>query len=262
MSATTTRPVIVAMDGSKGSLTALRWAAKEALSRKTPLRLFHACQFGDGGEDFELLLEHVYRWNRHAAGLARMIAPGVAVDVKIRLGPAVDLLRAESSEASMLVLAGPAAATVAAEASCPVVVVRGPPRTRGPIVVGVDGSEPAEQALRFALDAASARGVPLDVVHAWHDAGFLRVGVEFLTRVARERHVLEDRIAGWVRKYPELEITADTVQDRRPSNALLRAVPAAQLIVVGGRAAGQGGSLGPIGDELLAHALCPVAVVR
>src|SRR5947207_4402524 len=108
MSGTATRPVVVGMNGSQKSLAALRWAAKEAVIRDTTLVLFQACLFEtpdhDGSEDAELLLEHVYRWNRHAARLARGIAPGVEVEVKIRLGPAPDLLLAESALPSLLVL--------------------------------------------------------------------------------------------------------------------------------------------------------------
>ena len=283
MDGTATRPVIAGMDGTQESLAALQWAAKEAVRRDTRLVLFHACQFEgpesrhpELPEDSELLLEHVYRWNRHAAELARGIAPGVEVELRIRLGFAPDLLLAESLTAALIVLGahglgglrgaliGSVALTVAAKADCPVVVVRGRSRMRGPVVVGVDGSASSEQALRFALDAAVARGAPLDVLHAWHEAAFLRFGTRFLARATAERRALEEQVAGWARKYPDLEITTDAVQDHKPSHALMRAVSGAQLIVIGsrGRGAVSGGLLGSTGNDLLAHATCPVAIVH
>ncbi|HKN54210.1 MAG TPA: universal stress protein [Amycolatopsis sp.] len=268
MSGTVTRPVVVGMNGSHKSLGALRWAAKEAVVRDTTLVLFQACLFEtpghDGSEDAELLLEHVYRWNRHAAGFARSIAPGVEVEVKIRLGLAPDLLLAESVLASLLVLGArghgrvrEAAVTsaVVAKARCPVVVVRGRYGARGSVVVGVSASSSSEQALRFALDAAAVRGAPTHVVHVWHDATFLRFG----TRASAERRSLEDRVAGWARKYPGLRITAEALRDRKPSHALTRAVPDALMIVIG--SSGRG-AVGSTGSDLLAQANCPVVVVH
>jgi len=54
------------------------------------------------------------------------------------------------------------------------------------------------------------------------------------------------------------------VQERKPSRALLRAAPAPQLIVVGSRGRGPvaGGLRGSTGNDLLAHATCPVAIVH
>jgi len=36
------------------------------------------------------------------------------------------------------------------------------------IVVGIDGSETARRALRWAIDEARVRGASLEVVHSWH----------------------------------------------------------------------------------------------
>jgi nucleotide-binding universal stress UspA family protein len=270
MTATANRPVLVGVDASAASSAAVRWAAKEARRRDTTLRLLHACVFEGAPErvtdDSELLLEHVQRWLRRAADVAREWAPGVRVETSVELGLAVDILLAESPGAALVVLGshglgglrgaliGSVALRVAAGASAPVVVVPAPrPDRTGPVVVGLDLSDSSEHALRFALDEAASLRAPVHVVHAWHGGDG-----------ATGQRDLETRIASWARKYPALEITARAVEDRNPSRALLHAVPDARLIVVGTRGRGPvaGGVLGSTGNALLAHAACPVAVVH
>lgn len=270
MTATANRPVLVGVDASAASSAAVRWAAKEARRRDTTLRLLHACVFEGAPErvtdDSELLLEHVQRWLRRAADVAREWAPGVRVEISVELGLAVDVLLAESPGAALVVLGshglgglrgaliGSVALRVAAGAAAPVVVVPAPrPDRTGPVVVGLDLSDSSEHALRFALDEAASLGAPVHVVHAWHGGD----------GAACQRD-LETRIASWAGKYPALEITAHAVAERNPSRALLHAVPDARLIVVGTRGRGPvaGGVLGSTGNALLAHAACPVAVVH
>jgi nucleotide-binding universal stress UspA family protein len=253
--------VIVGVDTSEESLRAVRWAAHEAARRGTNLRLVHACVV-DPGDDSELLPEHVTRRTRHAAKIARTAAPGLEVEIDVRLGLAVDLLLAESVTAPLIVLGshglgglrgalvGSVALRVAATAKCPVVVFRGHADPRGPVVVGVDFSPASEEALHFAADAAVTRDVPLVVAHAGQQA--------------EARRELEELVAGWTRKHPALEITTRVVEDREPSRALMAVAPDAQLIVVGSRGRGPvaGAVLGSTGNDLLTHATCPVAVVH
>lgn len=264
-SATQNRPVIAGVDASAPSSDAVRWAAREASRRDTTLRLVHACVFDvtPARDHDELLLEHVYRWLRRAAEIAREWAPGVRVDTAVRLGLAVDVLLAEAADAALVVLGshglgglrgaliGSVALRMAAESPCPVVVVPGhqPIRT-GPVVAGVDGSESSEHALRFAFEAADAARAPVLVVHAGGGAA--------------EQRELETRVANWAGKYPDLEVVTRVVADRVPARALRHAAPDARLIVVGTRGRGPvaGGVLGSTGNALLAHAPCPVAVVH
>jgi len=275
------QPVVVGVDASAAALSAVRWAAREAARHGRRLMLFHACVF-DGDpprhglfEESELLLEHIYRWLRHAAAIARTEAPGVEVEHVVRLGLAADLLVAASAEAPLLVLGshgigglrgaliGSVALRVAAEAHCPVVVVRGHTEPDGPVVAGLDPAIPSEPVLRFAAEAAAARDVRLVVVRAWHD-GVLNSAAELVALTAKEELGLEGQVVGLPREYPGLQLTSAVVQDRKPARALLHAAPAPQLIVVGSRGRGPiaGGVLGSTGNDLLAHATCPVAVVH
>lgn len=269
MTAAGTRPVVAGVDASTASVTAIRWAAQEALRRDTTLRLLHACILEGTAppqpDDAEPALEHVGRWLRRGTEIAREAAPGVRVESRLEIGLAVDLLLAESAGAAVVVLGshglgglrgalvGSVALRVAAGASCPVVVVRGHANPAGPVVAGLDATASSEHALRFALDEASVRHAPVLVVHAYPD------GAE-----PTEQRGLEARVATWARKFPELTISARAVRDRSPSHALLLAAPAAQLLVVGTRGRGPvaGGLLGSTGNALLSHAACPVAVVH
>ena len=143
------------------------------------------------------------------------------------------------------------------------------------IVVGVDGSAGAREALRFAAAEARLRGVPLRVVHAWRPAlidaapepwvvPFARppVNVDLLeierTHVeAILAHALEEVEADGVRVDGELVEGA-------AAPALLRAAEGAELLVVGSRGLGgfRGLLLGSVGQQCADHAPCPVVIVR
>ncbi|MEU8633048.1 universal stress protein [Amycolatopsis sp. NPDC048633] len=266
--------VIVGVDTSEESLRAVRWAAHEAARRGTDLRLLHACVV-DPGDGSEFLPDHVTRRMRHAEKIARTAAPGLEVTTDVRLGLAVDLLLADSVTAPLIVLgshglgglrgalAGSVALRVAAAAKCPVVVFRGHADPRGPVVVGVDSAPVSEEALNFAAGEAASRGVPLVVAHAGRRRA-PSIEPSFADQQAEDRRDLEELVAGRSRKHPELEITTLVVEDREPARALMGVTPGAQLIVVGSRGRGPvaGALLGSTGNDLLAHATCPVAVVH
>lgn len=134
------------------------------------------------------------------------------------------------------------------------------------IVVGVDGTPPAEAALQWAAVAAAARGVPLRVVLAYH----WRVPAALAPRGA---------LADTARDLAEL-VVADAVRDVRasvsgvtvrgdavfghPAAVLLDAAADAALLVVGtrGRAPAAGAVLGSVSQQVAAHARGPVVVVR
>lgn len=91
---------------------------------------------------------------------------------EVRLGIAPELLVEESASVALIVvgshglgglrgvLVGSVALKVAAQASCPVIVVRGPATPpEGPIVVGVDDSAESERAVEFAMEFACVREV-------------------------------------------------------------------------------------------------------
>lgn len=141
------------------------------------------------------------------------------------------------------------------------------------IVVGIDGSAPADRALRYALDEAEAHGATVTVVFAyvhpktlalsrrpgpaawaWLDEGHLRGAV------ARELDAALARAA----PPEEVEVTTRLVEGQA-APALLAAVEelGADLLVVGSRGRGgfRGLMLGSTSQQVLTHATCPVVVL-
>ena len=133
------------------------------------------------------------------------------------------------------------------------------------VVVGVDGSAPSKQALRWAAQEAIRREARLDVVHAWtvpytmYPDGF----ADPKPYEAAGAAVLDDA----VRSLSEAGVVPRDVHplliDDLPANALLEAAVGGDLLVVGSR--GHGGFvgllLGSVSHRCVTHAPCPVAVV-
>ncbi|MBB1154492.1 universal stress protein [Amycolatopsis dendrobii] len=255
------RAVLVGVDESEASLAAVRWAAAEALHRGCRLQLFQA---GTADRRARERFARAHRWLSRAAQVAEEAAPGVATLPVVRAGLAVELLVERSRSVSLVVLGshglgglrgaaiGSVALRVAAGAHCPVVVVRGRAAAGGAVVVGVAGDERAGE---FAFAAAANRRVPLIAVRAWRS--------DRPERAEEEDRALRECIAAWADKYPEVPVRVRAVRERSAGRALM-AVEGAQLVVIGtrGQEPVSGELLGSTGNRLLAHAACPVAVVR
>lgn len=295
MTNTEPHPIVVGVDGSESALDAVRWAAHEADRRNTPLRLVHACyvmpvrhprQVAPPPEYHEAILGQGRHWLNQAAEAARVAVPGVTLSTDLRAGVAGDVLVGESEAAQLVVLGtrglggftglllGSVSVAVSAHAHSPVVVVRGvagndhPPEA-GPVVVGVDGSPLSDAACEFAFAAAAERRVPLVAVHAWVDVDMtgawaaLPGTIDWDWVQDNEARLLDDALAGWMDKFPEVEVRKVVERDR-PQRALLKASAGAALTVVGsrGRGALTGLGLGSVSQVLVHHAESPVAVVR
>ncbi|RSM91450.1 universal stress protein [Kibdelosporangium aridum] len=280
-------PVVVGIDGSSSALDAVRWAAREAARRGTPVHLVSAFgwsgkrHLGDPGLGHyrETLMRSTWETVSAAAKAAAEAAAGVEISELVVDGFPVPLLTTESRTAGLLVigdrglggftslLVGSVAIGLAARAQCPVVVVRGEHTSdTGPVVVGIDGSPISEEALAFAFDAADARGVPLVAVHVWNDRALedaVAPLVDWDAVEAEEQVLLAERLAGWGEKYPDVAVRRVVVRDR-PAHALIEHATGAQLVVVGshGRGSAAGLVLGSVSHALLHHSPCPVAVVR
>jgi nucleotide-binding universal stress UspA family protein len=137
------------------------------------------------------------------------------------------------------------------------------------VVVGVDGSEQATTAVRWATREAARRGTTLRIVHAWvwplyrvsldpppgapPGAGLRAVAEQVLADAARTARETD----------PRVEADTELVVGE-PATALLRAAETAGLLVVGNRGVGGFGGLllGSTGVSASARAACPVVVVR
>lgn len=232
----TNKPVVVAIDGSATAEKAIRWAAAEAVSLGTSLRLVHAFAWPlaavprgrweiDAG-----LVELADRVISRSLEIAQDLEPDLDVEAGRIPGFLTPVMVEESRHAQLLVIGSSGvsgalgtmtcstALDLAAGAYCPIVVIR-PDHGRstgGPVVVGHDGSPASSAALALGTDYA-------------------------------ERHHAVLRV----------------VNDCRPAKELLRQSAEAQLIVIGARGCGgfEGQLLGSVSQAVLHQADCPVVVV-
>jgi nucleotide-binding universal stress UspA family protein len=284
------RPVVAGVDGSDGSLAALRWAADEASRRSAPLWVVHA---------FDLLRAQVFALEDPAFVAAERRAAGKILDAAVRevrelaghvevrpvleSGTASVVLLKQSAQADMVVLGsrgrgdfaglllGSTSLQVAMHASCGVVVVRGTTdKAYGPsagrVVVGTDGSPQSERAVGFAFERAQERGLGITAVRAWQSPTIYisTVPVEEWRRWrAQEQTVLAESLAPWRKRYPGVDVVEKSVPGE-PAQALVDESAGAELLVVGSHGRGGFGGLllGSVSHDALHHAHCPVAVLR
>ncbi|GAA5119577.1 universal stress protein [Haloechinothrix salitolerans] len=294
---TAAHPIVAGIDGSTSALNAAKWAAREAALRETSLLLVHACDAPAVNPRSPVSLPRNYAdalreygddWLRdaHTAVTAAVsdVAPDLEVHTAVEDGHPAEVLINAAASAQLVVLGsrglggfsslliGSVAVAVAGHAPCPVVVVRGEEgrsTARDPVVVGVDGSVPGDRALGFAFEVAALRDAPLVAVRAWTyatiETGWPAVPMEISDDdiAGNERRLLDQCLAPWQEKYPEVSAEGRVVRGR-PVRTLLAEGAHAQLIVVGsrGRGALAGLGLGSVSQGLLHHADRPVAIVR
>jgi nucleotide-binding universal stress UspA family protein len=287
-------PIVVGLDESPSSRSALDWAVAEAARRRLPLRLVHAVEWQpygavpggpktDRGDRHEEILiqagEHV-----------QATAPGIDTTAETIDGGAAGVLVEESQRATMVVVGsrghgelrslfgGSVGVQVGAHAHCPVVVVR--PHVSessmseserhgiGRVVVGVDGSKLSENAIRFAFEEAALRGIGLTAVHAWKypmsaSPSDMLFAVYERTDVDIHNELLGEALAGHRKAHPDVPVR-EVSGYGDPASVLIHESAGAELLAVGSR--GHGGFtgllLGSVSDAAIRHAACPVAVIH
>ncbi|MFG3707682.1 universal stress protein [Micromonospora sp. NPDC047670] len=274
------RPVVVGVDGSPPSLVAAEHAARAAVQRSRPLHLVHGylhpLGYGVPPNPYDLGLpaptEEAQKMLEQAAADLVGRWPGLAVQVRqVAGGPGATLVE-ESRRAELVVvgsrglggfaglLLGSVGTQVASHAHCPVLVVRpaeGPVPAAGPVLVGVDGSEPAELAVGHAADEATRRGTGLVLAH-------VRPPDEVAQAAAEPAGPLATAAAAVRGSHPGLPVEERVLRAAKPEQALIEASGDAALVVVGSRGRGgfAGMLLGSVSQALVQHAHCPVLVAR
>ena len=144
------------------------------------------------------------------------------------------------------------------------------------IVVGVDGSDASDAALRWAVEEARLRAAPLVAVYAWSfippqpigDPGMLAVPAGDLagqlgaeSGVARE--ALAESVSDALGDEPGVEVEQKLVEGD-PGDVLVAESHSAELVVVGshGRSGLKAALLGSVSRHVVSHAACPVVVVK
>lgn len=276
----TSKPIAVATNDSPQSQAAVEWAARRAAKAGLPLTILYVVDDRWVAEPIPWTGELVEEGERLVEKAAARVRDGLPVEVttKVLEGGISGSLRKYSTQVSMLVVGSGAphlggslrdrALQVAAAAKCPVAVI-GVHDTEGRkgVVVGVDGSEEATQAVAFAAAEADREGEELTVVYAvwqpdkWVDSGALTQTLS--QRIEdEEQTVLAETVSGLREDYPDLVVhkVLDTVME--PAAALVKAAEGASLLVVGSR--GRGGFrrllLGSTAHAVLTHLPCPTVI--
>lgn len=141
-----------------------------------------------------------------------------------------------------------------------------------PIVVGVDGSEPSQRALSWALTHGRRTKVPVRVVYAWRtlperapDSGISddHHADEELLRLHRAGEALVERMLVEAKEEAEGVTVEVEIVNEPAAQALISRSVAADRVVVATR--GRGGFptllLGSVSQQLIQHAHCPVVMV-
>lgn len=255
--------ITVGIDGSDNALRALEWALDEAMSRNCALRVLAV---GDGPETAAVLDETF-------ASVAEDRDISVPVSLEVVANPPAAALVGVSARSDLLVLgrrgvggflrllAGSTVDACTQHARCPVVVVPNDYRvSTGRVLVAVDDSDEAADALRWAMREAARR--PLVVVMAY--AGLpLREGErEPSVAAAAILADLVDKVDNDVDQ-PHLDVEQLALKGEL-AHVLLDLARADDLIVIGcrGRSPLPGTLLGSASRVLTEHAPCPVVVVR
>lgn len=295
----TRRPVVVGVDGSPSSLAAARYAAGIAVRSGAPLQLIYGyevpmygylpigvweraiLQDEQGRDELAEILERAARQLRHDF-------PELSqVDTKVLMGSASAVLIDASRTASVTVvgsrgaggfmglLLGSVSAQLSAHGHGPIIVVR-PPQAEaaaeeeqtayeppaGPIVVGVDRSPASKAAVRYAVDEALARDVPLIAVHAYRRPMY--GGDEAEQDAVLAEGVVAEYVLPYARQHPELKVEMRALEATNVEKAMIEVTRDAGLVVVGSRGTGgfAGLLLGSVSRALVHHAYAPVAVIH
>jgi len=286
--------VVVGVDGSQHSLVALDLAADEATRRREPLRIIAAFLWPmfslaaqvPGAAITDDALDAAGRMLTDAADKIRGTHPGLRVTTEVVIGSPGGVLVGESERASVVVvgnrghggftslLAGSVATQLATHARCPVIVVRPgstpATATTRPVLVGVDGLERTEPAIEFAFEEAASRGAALTAMHIWSEPPrpgsepFKPVVYDYGEAEREADRLLAETLAGFQEKYPDVPVARELIYGVDPAYHLRRASAEASLVVVGSQGRGElsGLLLGSVGQSLVHHAQCPVAIVR
>lgn len=138
------------------------------------------------------------------------------------------------------------------------------------IVVGLDGSECAARAVRWAADEARARGIALHIVTAFAPPDVVGVpGARFpVERPDQTRERAQQQQHKWLSEalgdeYPDIEVVTD-LRLGQPAEILLEAAKSGDMLVVGSRGRGgfKGLLLGSVSMQCVTHAKGPVTVIH
>ncbi|MDX3778362.1 universal stress protein [Streptomyces europaeiscabiei] len=134
------------------------------------------------------------------------------------------------------------------------------------ITVGLDGSPESRAAAEWAAREARLSGLALRIVHIWEPVPEPIAQVPLLgceTHQHWTERIPREAADGIGLRHPGVEVTGEHLAGR-PSEILIEEAKSAELLVLGSRGlSGIGGFMvGSVGLTVVAHAECPVVLVR
>ena len=287
--------LVVGIDGSDESGTALEWAVAEAQLRQLDLQILHALNVPMVADPYgsPIALPRVDELEAYAGNLltvaqqkATELAPELVVSTRFEMGaPAAVLLRASEEADGVVVgsrglgsiggaLIGSVSIRLAGKSASPVFII--PPEVGdldavdGPVVAGVDGSAFGDAALLLALKEAALRGTSVRAVCAYHLPWLaMPTDPELISEFDAAERAYAERMIGEsverVRTQDCQSVAVDLeVIKSPPADALIESGKDAALTIVGSRGHGalRRMLLGSISRAVLQEATRPVAIVH
>lgn len=259
--------VVVGIDGSPSAIDAALWAVDHAVAGGIPLRLVYVIEPSEDGkqpdpQDRARRLATADLAVRYAVTAVESTERPVDVEVAILHGSPVRVLLEVARAATLVCVGarglrhatrgriGSTAAAVAANAHCPVSIVRAhhPHSARErPVVVEFDGLAAGTAVVRRALEEAHRRSAQVQMIAP--------AGV-----CAEMKAHGSHRLAQWTNDYPDLDVTP--VRCSHTLEYLRTHAGSIQLLVVGrDRAGGVAEVVGAPGNVALRDTDCSILVV-
>jgi len=287
-SQTADRLVVGIGDGGPDHYSAaLGLAARMSRQRDATITLVHGSlprlSIATGGEGVE---RHLTRGlqvvDEAGVVLSAMVDPSTRISLAAVPRTGVDALLHESQSAASLIMQrrsvsavyrafrGATSHTVAAQAACPVIIVR-PDQfesdSKRGIVVGVAPNS-GRRALETAVAEAAARKCPLTAVYVWNlqfsptYGGQIKPDEEEVEEAARwADSQLANAVAGVMKNHPDVKIHARSVMGVIEVGLLQECEQAELLVVERHRDAHRASiGLGTLTRHLIEHAPCPVMI--
>lgn len=281
-------PVLVGVDGSEDSRRALMFALRTATQRDCGLFIIHAVDdavlAGAWGVVYDPTLlqqagESVIADAIEAVTEAGFPAEKITSDVV--MGNPAGVLTRLSEEASLVVVGrrsvrglerlfvGSTSVGVAASAMCPVVMVSAATNVAETgslkrIGVGIEAHPQSELALEWAFKEALQRGALLEIIHAWDQPSGLfsrQLSEDKVAELGRAAvSGIESLVQDFKQRYPEVETEVSVVRGV-PVEELVNHSQNLDLLLLGVRSSALGG-VGGVIRGVMAHAECPLALVR
>ncbi len=286
--------VLLATDGSKDARAATQYLREFPLPGNATIRIMTVVTLPPSSLDVPPVAafnESLLTEGRRVVEEARaLLGPRPSVDERVVQGsPREEIVRAvEEWPADLLVvgarglggvagfLLGSVSETVARHVHCPVVVVKGRPRALASVLIATDGSDGANEAVRFVLSLPLAKNVRVRLLSVVEPVpypasapGMIRAQLRTMIRqLERERRANVEKVLDRAAQQLKTKLTRVTrsMPTGHPARELVAAAASfdADLVVVGAR--GLGGIkrllLGSVSERVLREARCSVLIVK